>query len=386
MRIELTGRIDANNAIGIDEMITDRLSEEHTEVVFDAGSLTYISSAGLRVLLKAAKAENDAGHEKVRVINACRDVYDIFEMTGFTDMLSVSKAFREVDLTGCEVIGRGFYGTVYRIDDETIVKVYDMGEESIPLIRHEQEMARLAFINGLPTAISYDIVKVGDDYGSAFELIRSDTFNDLIIKQPEDTEDIVKRYVGLLKQVHATELKKGDIPSASEQYLNALYGLKDKLTVNQIGRMRRLLIGLPATDHMVHGDIQMKNVMLYQGEPMLIDMDNMGTGDHIFDMAGLYVTYKLFNEDEPDNTEKFLGVTKDRCDEIWKYIMKYYYADADAASLSVYEDRIRLVAMIRFLSIITGGRMADKELTERRLKNCRDDIDRLLDRLDTLDI
>lgn len=46
-------------------------------------------------------------------------------MTGFTEMLPVEKAFREISVDGCEVIGQGANGAVYRINPEIIIKVYN---------------------------------------------------------------------------------------------------------------------------------------------------------------------------------------------------------------------------------------------------------------------
>ena len=211
----LTGRISSTNADAIGRDIAAVLAEEpHDALVFNAGDLAYISSAGLRVLLKVVKQEENDGHRRVRVVEASRDVFDIFEITGFTEFLDVEKAYRRIDVTGKEVIGRGFYGTVYRIDDDSIVKVYNT-PDAVSMIQNEQRMAKLAFVSGIPTAISYDdylyrklsllqifvsgiptaisydIVRVGDNYGSVFELLRSKTFNDLVIESPGKTGDIV---------------------------------------------------------------------------------------------------------------------------------------------------------------------------------------------------
>lgn len=386
IKIYLENRIDSQNADKVDGIITGELLKEHNALVFDAAELVYISSAGLRALLKAVKSEEAAGHEKVRIINASRDIYDILEMTGFSSLMEVSRALRKVEVDGCEVIGRGFYGTVYRLDEDTIVKVYSLGEEGIPIIRREQEMAKLAFLNGVPTAISYDIVKVGEDYGSMFELLRSDTFNDLIIKYPERTDETVRRYADFLRQIHGTEIIKGDVPDAGKKYLNYLYGLKDILTVGQIGMIRQLIIRLPEYHTMVHGDVQMKNVMLYNNEPMLIDMDNMGVGSPIFDFAGLFVTYKLFKEDEPGNPESFLGISQDKCDEIWDKLMRYYFDTGDTEELSAIEDKIRLMASIRFLNLLTETELKNSALTPKRIEHTVSGIDALLERVGDLDI
>ena len=86
--ISIEGRIDSSNAGVAEEKIFSIKKEnpgKHT--VIDADKLEYISSAGLRVILKLRKEE-----PKLAIINVAADVYDVFEMTGFTDMVTVEKA------------------------------------------------------------------------------------------------------------------------------------------------------------------------------------------------------------------------------------------------------------------------------------------------------
>ena len=232
------------------------------------------------------KARKAVGHA-LEIRNVSPEVYEILEMTGFTELMNVKKRLREVSVDGCPVIGRGYYGTVYRLDADTIVKVY-ASPDSIPLIENERKMARLAFIKGIPTAISYDIVKVGDSYGSVFELIKAETLNDALIARPERAEEIIGTFVDVLKSVHAAVLEPGVLPSAKETWLKYLeqdrsHGLID---ARQYARLRPLLLAIPESDHAVHGDYHMKNVMLADGEPMLIDMDTLAAGDPLSLPAG----------------------------------------------------------------------------------------------------
>lgn len=115
--IKLTGRIDTGNASEWEQKIMTQLSAEN-ENAFEASELEYISSAGLRVLMRARKTVS----AEMRIFNVSSDVFEILEMTGFTEIFTVEKRLRELSVDGCEVIGKGFYGTVYRIDPETIVK------------------------------------------------------------------------------------------------------------------------------------------------------------------------------------------------------------------------------------------------------------------------
>ena len=173
---------------------------DNTDIVIDAENLEYISSAGLRVLMKLRKKIN----KPLSVINVSRDIYEIFETTGFTELLDVKKAFRKVSAEDCEEIGSGGCGTVYRLDDETILKVYYHG--SLDLIERERLMSQRAFVNGLPTAIAYDVVKVGEMFGVVYEMFNAKTAAQLITADPSR----LKEYVGLtargLTEFHTVEL------------------------------------------------------------------------------------------------------------------------------------------------------------------------------------
>ena len=233
MTIALTGRIDSNNAAAAEQEILAKLGgERDCTVILDADKLEYISSAGLRVILHLKKTFSD-----LRIVNVNPEVYEIFDMTGFTEMMEVQKAYRCIDVEGCEIIGKGFYGTVYRIDPETIVKVYNT-PDCIPIIKNEQRLAKRAFVKGVPTAISYDIVKVGDNYGSVFELLKASTFNDWLIHQPEQFDTILHQYVDFLKVVHSAEMDAGTIPMARDTFIGYLDVIAEYLTKEQSDKLR----------------------------------------------------------------------------------------------------------------------------------------------------
>lgn len=377
--IPLKGRIDSSNAAAWEKEIQGQLTPGE-EVVFDAAELAYISSAGLRVLMKVRKQS-----AQVRVIHVSPEVYDIFDMTGFTELMQVEKKLREISVDGCEVIGEGFCGTVYRIDPETIVKVYH-SKDSLPMIRNEQRLAKLAFVKGVPTAISYDIVRVGDSYGSVFELLDAASFNDHLRNEPERFDEILHQYIDFLKVVHSAEMDPGTLPMARNIFLGYLDVIRDALTPEQFSRLQALLQAVPDDLHMVHCDFQMKNVMLVGDEPMLIDMDTLATGQPIFDLQALYVTYVLFGEDDPNNLTSFLGLPSDWGDRIWNRILAAYFEHADPAFLADAMDKIRLLASVRFLFLLMSSGLKEGELGEKRIRRARAYIGELLDRVQNLQI
>ena len=86
LKIALQGRLDTATAPELEEVFKSSL-EGVTELVIDLEELDYTSSAGLRVLLAAQKAMNKQGAMKVQNVN--ETVNEIFEVTGFTDILTI---------------------------------------------------------------------------------------------------------------------------------------------------------------------------------------------------------------------------------------------------------------------------------------------------------
>ena len=84
--IELVGRLDTTTAPALDKTITEDIGDVKN-LVLDIKGLEYISSAGLRVLLSAQKKMQKVG--SMKVTNVCEAVMEVFEMTGFADILVI---------------------------------------------------------------------------------------------------------------------------------------------------------------------------------------------------------------------------------------------------------------------------------------------------------
>ena len=84
--IELVGRLDTTTAPALDKIINEDLGETK-KLILNLKGLEYISSAGLRVLLGAQKKMQKIG--SMKVTNVCEEVMEVFEMTGFADILTI---------------------------------------------------------------------------------------------------------------------------------------------------------------------------------------------------------------------------------------------------------------------------------------------------------
>ena len=84
--LELEGRLDTMTAPQLEKELEASLSNT-AELVLDMENLDYISSAGLRVLLGAQKQMNQQGSMELH--HVCEEVQDVFDMTGFSDILTI---------------------------------------------------------------------------------------------------------------------------------------------------------------------------------------------------------------------------------------------------------------------------------------------------------
>ena len=84
--IRIVGRLDTITAPALDKAINEDIGDTRN-LILDMKSLEYISSAGLRVLLGAQKRMQKLG--SMKVVNVCEEVMEVFEMTGFADILVI---------------------------------------------------------------------------------------------------------------------------------------------------------------------------------------------------------------------------------------------------------------------------------------------------------
>ena len=340
--IVLSQRIDSSNVGQIEKNIQETLDGYSGDVIVDASNLEYISSAGLRVVLKIKKK-----YPNTKIINCKQAVYEIFEMTGFTEMMDIEKEYKRISVDGCDVIGEGAYGIVYRINPETIVKVYK-NADSIDNIIKERKRAKKAFVLGIPTAISYDIVKVGDSYGSVFEMLDAKSFAELL-REGVSEEDLVKQSVQILKQIHETEDFNSDLPNKKSEAIKWAEYCKPYLPEETGNKLVKIMNDIPDKNTIIHGDFHVKNIMNLKNENLLIDMETLAVGHPIFELACSYSIYEGFECLDPKNPEKFLGIPQEQCRSFMNSTYDYYFDQFDSNKIDEIKNKAKIICYTRLL-------------------------------------
>ena len=375
--ISIEGRIDASNAAQAEEKIFNiKCENPDKHVVIDADALEYISSAGLRVILKLRKEE-----PKLAIINVTADVYEVFDMTGFTDMVTVEKAYQRMSVEGCEFIAKGANGAVYRYDDETIVKTY-FARDALPEIKQERENARRAFVLGINTAIPYGIVRVGDNYGTVTELLNAVSITKLIRNNPDDLTEAVKHYVDMLKSIHAIEAQDGELPDMKETALAWADFVSEHIPEAQGQKLRALIEAVPKQNTLMHGDYHTNNIMVQNGEPLLIDMDTLCMGHPVFELGSMFNAFVGYSELNHQNMVDFFGYSFETAGKFWNMALEMYLGTDDKAVCQGVAEKAMVVGYTRMLR--RAIRRPNEADSPAKIARCKEMLAILLEKVDSL--
>jgi uncharacterized protein (TIGR02172 family) len=375
--IAVEGRIDASNAAEAEEKIFNiKNNNPGKHIVVDADKLEYISSAGLRVILKLRKEE-----PKLAIINVASDVYEVFDMTGFTDMVTVEKAYQRMSVEGCEFIAKGANGAVYRYDDETILKTY-FAKDALPEIKQERENARKAFVLGINTAIPYGIVRVDDGYGTVTELLNAVSVTKMIRKNPDDLSEAAKYYIDMLKSIHAIKVEDGEVPDMKETALAWADFVAPHLPEEQGKKLRDLIEAVPKRNTLMHGDYHTNNIMVQNGEPLLIDMDTLCMGHPVFELGSMFNAFVGYSELDHQNMMDFFGYSFETAGRFFNMSLKMYLGTEDEAVCQSVAEKAMIVGYTRMLRrAIRRPQEAD---SPAKIARCKEMLAQLLAKTDSI--
>ena len=341
--LTLCGRLDTAVSSQVSADINQLLATAGTiqHLTVDAGQLEYISSSGLRILLMLAKR-----FKQFRITEVNPEVYDVLSMTGFTKMMTVERALRQLSVDGCEVIGVGGVGTVFRLNDDTIIKVFREGT-TMDEVRKEITMSKEAFVMGMPTAISFDMVRVGSQYGLVYELLQAQTLSACLKQSPERVDELARKYAGLFRQMHAIQVPAdSSVPDALEHERNQVLHIRRYFPQEKIDLLLQLLDTVPASNRLLHLDLQAKNAMIQNEELMLIDMGEVGYGHPILDLAHAYSAMVSLVGDY----DKIIGIPRELGTELWNRAIDYYFEGLPADVVALRKEQIKALSCVRNFS------------------------------------
>lgn len=341
LTVSVDGRLDTEASVRFDaETAEISRNNPHESMVLDAEKLQYVASSGLRTILKLVKTEKNFSME-----NVSESVYNVFEMTGFSRIMTIRKALRKIDLEKCERIGFGGNGAVYRVSEDEIVKV-NYNPATYAALDMELAKAKEAFLLGIPTAISFDLVDCGEGRrGVVYETIKSRTLGETIQSSPERMEELTEKYIEQLNILHAVHTDNPVFSNAKDSYRKQVEDASKFLTEEEGKMLEQILEVLPEGDRLVHCDAHPKNIMI-QGEEMLwIDMEGMSVGHPIYDLISISAVLNGMRTDEV--TMSICGMDIQTVLRFKECFIRKYFKTDDPEAVQKYSSMIDVLRLIR---------------------------------------
>ena len=134
----------------------------------------------------------------------------------------------------------------------------------------------------------------------------------------------------------------------------------------------------------LHGDFHAKNIMLQNGESLLIDMDTLCHGHPIFELASMYNVYVGFGLVDPGQQMKFLGIPHETCGELWRKSLKLYLDTQDESRADAVEAKAKTVGVTRLMRREIRRDGLNREDGRKMIGTCRSALAELLPRVDSL--
>ena len=237
-------------------------------------------------------------------------------------------------------------------------------------IERERACSQVAFKQGLPTAIAFDVVRVGDSYGVMYELMDADNLASTILNHPEEEDIYIKKYAELAKMMHNIEEKPGTLQPASEIFRSSMAPMSNWMTEEEISYYDSLIDVIPTRNTLIHGDYHEKNILVREGELEMIDMGDISQGHPMIELGCVYCSHSVF-------AERVIGMTPEKAMEVWNKFLLYYFGEIKEEVKPSFERVLTWIAAVRRLPFLCLSPLSTKELIDSVKAEAFTDIDQI---------
>jgi uncharacterized protein (TIGR02172 family) len=345
MVVALHGRLDAASAPSVEARLA---LDGIRELILDFADCPFISSCGIRTVLMAHKRMASAGGRMV-ARSLPPTVREIFDMTGLSSIIAIAKPVREISIEGLELLSQGVCGECFRLDAETVVKLYREGVAP-EVAEQEKRYAKAAFVMGIPTAISYEVVSCGARSGIVFELLDAELFSAVIRRDLASIDLHAKRLSDIAKLLHSGKGDRAILTDLKDRFRGYIRQIDDVLAPDETAFMLDRLEAVPDADTCVHFDLHSSNIMVQNGELVIIDMGDFSIGSNMFDLGLIYMIYGV-----PELGMCRMATKLETEDGVafWDAFARHYFVDRGADERAFFEANRYFLASLRIVHAIT---------------------------------
>ena len=204
----------------------------------------------------------------------------------------------------------------------------------------------------------------------------------LIRNSPDDLSEAVKYYVDMLRSIHAIEVEDGMVPDMKETALDWADFVAQHIPEEQGKKLRALIEAVPKQNTLMHGDYHTNNVMVQNGEPLLIDMDTLCMGHPVFELGSMFNAFLGYSELDHNVTMDFFGYTHETAGKFWQLTLEKYLGTEDAAMCQSVAEKAMIIGYTRMLR--RAVRRPNEADSPAKIARCKEMLGILLNKVDSI--
>ena len=186
----------------------------------------------------------------------------------------------------------------------------------------------------------------------------------------------------MLKCIHSVEVEDGLVPDMKEIALSWADFVSEHIPSEQASKLRTLIEVVPKVNKLMHGDYHTNNIMVQNGEPLLIDMDTLCMGHPVFELGSMFNAFVGYSELRHENMMDFFGYNFETAGKFWDLVLKMYLGTEDEAICQSVADKAMIIGYTRMLRrAIRRPHEAD---SPEKIARCKEMLELLLNKVDDL--
>ncbi|MBP3202278.1 MAG: TIGR02172 family protein [Bacteroidales bacterium] len=239
--------------------------------------------------------------------------------------------YLQIDLSQWQQVGEGGNGKTYinSTRPDVILKVNSARLSTLEAVRKEYEVSKAVGSLGIPVPRMQDMVRVGDAYATISErIVGKQSLSRICHDHPENIEEMAQLLCDKGKQLFATPCKTDFFPSRRQQMMQALDGATFISKKTRL-KIRAFAETIQDSDHCVHGDFQMGNLIQAGDKCYWIDLDRFAHGDPMFDIGHLYLVCMVYSTMK--QARELFHMEEDQLHRFWDAFAAAYTGKKDHA-------------------------------------------------------
>ena len=255
---------------------------------------------------------------------------------------------REVKTEGLTAIGNGVSGEVFRWGEDRVLKLY-RENYSLPQVENAFRIAEYVTHSPIPCPAVYEMVSCGNRYGVISEYMDIPMLLSRIADGTFTRAEAGRKMGRLMKTIHG--MPPADFLPGMKQMLSEVYDrCGTRIPPEAKKRFLDFLDRFPGQGYLLHGDFHEGNVMVRDGELVLLDLDSLCVGSPVFEFQQTFTVYRTEIPAPPDVIAA-IHLTPEETDEFLYAMLAEYFGTEDRQTLAEYEEVFtRISGLNRFLA------------------------------------